>query len=374
MIMDQEKAIIKAQEKFQSILAMIDQSAQEGQRIDLVEGNLYQTILQLARYLLQAYIQKQGTGDLGETFQQEGKELKHLETKHERRYVSLFGEFQILRTVYGSREKQKHELVPLDVRLGLPEGDFSYLLQSWAQKFCIQGSYEQARKTLESILGIGTSIRTLEGMSQKMATGVDDFREKQLSSPPETEGELVVITADGKGVPMRTSAPVPLSSENNEYSKNMSQSSTGAAYTIAPFYRNPGDVVDEILRNQVKKNRPIPCHKVIRAELTREYNGLVMNGKDILFRWLSDEVRNRTQGNQKSVICVMDGDRALWKKVKEYIPQAIGILDLCHALGYLWKAAHCFHKEKSQAAKDFVEERLAQILQGNIGRVIGGLR
>ena len=36
--------------------------------------------------------------------------------------------------------------------------------------------------------------------------------------------------------------------------------------------------------------------------------------------------------------------------------------------------AHCFHKEGSDEAKQFVEERLRDLLQGRVGYVIGGLR
>ena len=36
--------------------------------------------------------------------------------------------------------------------------------------------------------------------------------------------------------------------------------------------------------------------------------------------------------------------------------------------------AHCFHKEGSDEAKQFVEERLRDLLEGRVGYVIGGLR
>ena len=36
--------------------------------------------------------------------------------------------------------------------------------------------------------------------------------------------------------------------------------------------------------------------------------------------------------------------------------------------------AHCFHREGSDEAKQFVEDRLRDLLQGRVGYVIGGLR
>lgn len=94
----------------------------------------------------------------------------------------------------------------MDVRLNLPASDFSYLLQEWDQAFCVQGSYAQSSQTVERILGIGQSIRSLEHMNQTMAQEVQGFRESQPVPPPEEEGEILVLTADGKGVPMRRDA------------------------------------------------------------------------------------------------------------------------------------------------------------------------
>ena len=40
----------------------------------------------------------------------------------------------------------------------------------------------------------------------------------------------------------------------------------------------------------------------------------------------------------------------------------------------LWAVAHCFHTEGSDEAKDFVGQRLRDLLQGRVGYVISGLR
>jgi hypothetical protein len=41
---------------------------------------------------------------------------------------------------------------------------------------------------------------------------------------------------------------------------------------------------------------------------------------------------------------------------------------------YLWKLAYCFHSEGSDEAEAFVETYLRKLLEGNVGRVIGGIR
>ena len=129
--------------------------------------------------------------------------LRRLDQKHDRRYVSIFGELSIERTVYGSRETQKHQIVPLDAILNLPDSDFSYVLQQWDQMFCVQGSYGQSRQTVQQILVIGQSVRTLEHMNVSMSDAVESFQDSRATPQFAEEVSIVVLTADGKGVPMR---------------------------------------------------------------------------------------------------------------------------------------------------------------------------
>jgi hypothetical protein len=129
MILAKEQAILKAEEEFQKMLEMIKQAAAHGVMIHEVEGNLWERLLQIGRLALQGYVDSQGTGDLGPTLAYEGQMLNRLEGLFDRRYVSIFGELRISRTVYGTRLTQKFEMIPLDARLGLPASDFSYVLQ-----------------------------------------------------------------------------------------------------------------------------------------------------------------------------------------------------------------------------------------------------
>jgi len=71
--------------------------------------------------LLSSYVTGVGPGDMGESLAYQGRELRRLESPHDRRYVSVFGELTLYRWVYGTRETQKHEVVPTDALLGLPD-------------------------------------------------------------------------------------------------------------------------------------------------------------------------------------------------------------------------------------------------------------
>ena len=144
-----------------------------GIRIDVAEENLWDQMLGLGRLLLTSFVAGQGTGDLGPTLEYEGRILNRLAQLHDKPYMSVFGALPpIERTVYGTRETQKHEVIPLDARLGLPESDYSYLLQQWSQSFCVKGSHKDAQSDLEQILRLRPSIRVLEDMNVSMSKDV----------------------------------------------------------------------------------------------------------------------------------------------------------------------------------------------------------
>ncbi len=51
-----------------------------------------------------------------------------------------------------------------------------------------------------------------------------------------------------------------------------------------------------------------------------------------------------------------------------------GILDIWHVTEYVWKLACCFFREGSKEAEVFVDTYLRKLLEGKVGRVIGGIR
>jgi len=379
MIMAQERMLLKGQVQLDEMVGYVRQAARAGRPIDQVERSLWESLLALGHTLLEGYVQGVSPGDLGETLCQKGRELKRLEEPHDRRYVSVFGELTVRRYVYGSRETHKHEVIPTDAILGLPEGDFSLLLQDWDQSFCVQNSYARSRGTVRRILGLAPSVRSLEQMSVSMASEVEAFRASQPAPPAAAEGQIVVLTADGKGVPMRRQAGVDAPAVRGHRTKGQKATKkrmacVGGVYTIDPFIRTADDVVEEVLRDARVPDRPAPCHKQLRAELTREIDGEDVNAKERIFAWFSEQVALRNPDGRKPVVCVMDGERALWKTLGRFLTGVVCILDIFHVLERLWQAAHCFHAEGSEEAKAFVTDRLRRLLGGDVGYVIGGLK
>jgi len=380
MIMTQEHVILKARDQFEQILDFILQARSKARRIDQVESDLWAHMLELGRCLLDGFVAGHGQGDLGPTLEHKGRLLRRLDQPHVRRYVSVFGELAISRYVYGSRETPKHEVIPLDALLGLPDSDFSYVLQDWEQGFCVGASYSQSRHQIERILRLGPSVLSLEQMNGQMASSAEGFWASEPPPASKTEGPIMVLTADGKGVPMRREGPSEkrVRLKRGEKANRKRQACVGGVYTIEPFARTAEDVAQEWQRKTSVQERPRPRNKKLRAELTRPIQGREVNGKDRIFGWFAEQIQWRNPTHDKPIVCLMDGDRALWEKVKELM-KTVGvpilcILDVFHVLEYLWSAAYCFHAEGSREAEAFVTDRLRRLLHGEVGYVIGGLR
>jgi len=318
MILTQEQAFLKAEKQLQQRMASVRQAADEGERIDQAERSVMKQLLQVGLSLLTAFVARHGDGDVGETMRTpEGQTVHRLDEPHQRRYLSIFGELAIRRFVYGSREGQKLVAAPLDAQLGLPANDFSYVLEDWVQRFGVQDSFAEAGRSLACLLGLDLHSRTLEHMNRQLADWTISFRDEQPVPPAQEEGELLVVTADGKGVPMRRPLEErvrqPHRRGKGEKANKKQMSYVGAVYSIDRFVRTADEVIDELQRRQRAADRPKPCHKRVWVELTQVLEGETINGKELLFMSLANEAGQRDRGGRKSTVCLLDGEKALWE-------------------------------------------------------------
>jgi len=380
MSMTQERDVLKGetlQQQFEALQECVRRSAKEGRPIHEVEEDLWGRLLHMGHEALAQFLRLQGNGDMGETVTlPSGEECERLDEPHARRYVSIFGEFRLSRVVYGSREGQKIEFVPLDNRLQLPSSVFSYVLQNWDQSLCVEEAFGQAKATMWRMLKLKQSVNALEHMNQEMAKDATTF---MLNRPkPEQEGEITVSSADQKGVVLRRQPDDPPPKAHRSKGDKASQkrmATVATVYSVDRYCRTPEEVVAALFRDRPEpsRNRPRPQGKEAWATLPR--NEEPASGIDAAFAWMIGELNVRGRAKDKPLVFISDGQEALWDAREKWLPdRAVNILDLLHVTPRLWQAAHVFHKEGSQEAEDFVRERVLRVLQGNAAGVIRGVR
>lgn len=361
----------------------VESAAREGTAAHDVEQGIWRQVLAIGRETMGLFFQLVGDGDMGkEVTLPDGRSVKRLPKPHSRPYQSIFGAFDLPRVVYGTREGQEIELVPVDQRLQLPESKFSYVLQDWDQRLTVESPYTETNAILQKILGFSQSVDSLERMNRKMAQPVVDYWDSLEPPPASEEGELMVVSADGKGVPMRRGASgLPIEdhqSSNGPKAGAKKIALVGATYTVDRFERTPQAVVDSLFRQpgvSVARDRPKPRHKRVRASLARDEAGTTQPAMEEIFGWMALEEAQRNSLEEKPLVLLMDGQTTLWEAGETYLPaHAIQIVDLLHVTPRLWRAAYLFHPKGSAAATQFVRQRVSRILRGEIHSVITGLR
>lgn len=382
MRMTHGKDVLKSEalaERLARLEAFLDTAFHEGRAIHEVERGVWKELLRMGRDCLSTFLALHGSGDMGETVTlPDGAECQRLHELHRRRYVSIFGEFELQRTVYGTREGQKIEFVPLDNRLHLPASDFSYVLQDWDQALCVEEAFGQVKSTVARMLELQQSVGSLEHMNREMAEKVSEYLVSRPVPPADEEGEIMVASADGKGIVMRRepgqAAKVHRSKGDKASQKRMA--TVGTAYTVDRYVRTPEQVLAALFRDEPEKSRdrPRPCHKEVWASLPQDDGRF--SGQPAVFTWLDWEIRWRNPGQQKETVYLCDGQETLWQDVQAKLPQenSVQVLDLLHVTPRLWKAAHVFFGENGKEVEPFVRERVLRVLQGQAKGVVRGLR
>jgi len=368
----------------EALFAFARLAAEQGLPAHEVEEALWKRVLLLGHEALDLFFRLQGQGDVGpELVLPDGSTARRLPEAHSRPYRSVFGDFTLSRTCYGSREGQTIAFVPLDNRLQLPEGDYSYLLQRWDTALGCESAFGRVRATLLDILGVEQSVDSLERISRHMATAVGAFRDSRPLPEPDEEGALFVLSADGKGVPMRRGPDdaKPKAKRNKGDKANKKRMAiVGAIYSVDRHPRTAEEVVAALFRAPrppgVKPDdRPEPVGKHLWARLSQATDGNLTEPINAVFGWQKAELDRRDPKGAKEVVCVMDGQETLWEgKERHFGSAVVEVLDLLHVTPRLWQAAQVFHKEGSVEAAGFVRGRLLRVLRGEVKGVLTGLR
>ncbi len=284
------------------------------------------------------------------------------------------------RVGYGTREGQRIEAVPLDARLGLPAEKVSYLLRDWNQALVVENPYGQVNAVLGRLLGLDQSVASVETMTRTLAGAVADYEAARPPAAPATVGQIVVLSADGKGVPIRKPPDAPAIAAHDHARgpkpDRKKMAVLGAVYQIDPYVRTLLAVVEALFCDPAANpesgaaRRPVPQQKRVCAVLpvAAAVAGALAPPRpaDVIFPWLAEEARRRDPDHHHPWVLLMDGQASLWDVAAAILGEAprVEILDLLHATGYLWEAVHLFHDPGSDLALKWMKLLVLGLLSG----------
>jgi hypothetical protein len=366
--------------------ASIREAAREGKSLYEVEKDTFQRALQIGHAAIEQLLAIQGDGDLGASVVTgDGLRLERSKEPAERALRTVFGEHTIRAYVYAVGAHQMIRLRPIDVRLSLPPGRCSYFFEEFSQYFCVDQAFGQASQGLATVLRQEVSVDTLERINRRMGEQAEGFLDRLPTPPAQEEGELLVFTADGKGVPLvKADAQRVPAFDKAERPGNRRMATLAAVYTINPYVRTAEQIVAALFRDDTgprPKNRPQPRFKHLTARFTSmredpDGEQWESNGTIEAFGWADEQIGARRHAGQK-VLRLMDGQASLWDAADNCLSvppeETIDILDILHVSSYLWRAAKVFypHREHQEA---FARDRLLRMLQGDVHGVVAGLR
>lgn len=368
---------------------LVRKAAADGQALHDVEQTVFGSVLEIGRCLVEAFIQLQGDGDVGETVTAEEEQVLYRSEKPIRRTIrTVFGTHSFLAYVYAPGPKKKIAFRPIDARMSLPEGEYSYLLEEFSQYFCIEQAFMPSRRGIEKVFGQSIPVDSLERISQRVASEAEVFLDNLAAPPAKEEGELLVLTADSKGVPLlgRDRPPLPVFDESSRWG-NRVMATLACVYSVDRFVRTAEEVVAALFREEREKDsgRPRPCHKRMVARFAHSYESdegepMVVSSVGEALTWGAFEVHRRHQPGQP-LICLCDGQESLWGAAETCLAEELGkpvetiaILDIIHVTKYVWLAAKAFCGSDRQQAEAFARERLLRILNGDVRGVVLGWR
>jgi hypothetical protein len=360
--------------------------ASRGDSFDQVERRVWDAVRQLGFTAMELFLALQGDGDLGEQVTTDEQTLTRSEQPVTTTVRSIFGEHRFREYTYSRGAKKKIELRSLSARMQLPEHRWSYLLEEFSQMFCIGESFSTAAANLATVFGQPFSIDTLEQVNRRMGRDAGEYLTQLPKPRAQDEDELLVTTADGKGVPLvKDEVPKVAAFETRRKRPgNRRMATVASAYTVDPYPRTPESVVAGLFRDARDRDddapdRPKPRQKHTSAHFPTLFHdddeSLTISGIHEAMTWLAGQVAQRRRPGQKQLV-MLDGQIALWEVADIHFgddPDVVWILDIIHVAGYVWEASNLLTSTQAER-EEFTRDRLLRILQGDVRGVVRGLR
>ena len=263
-----------------------------------------------------------------------------VEPGHRRPLTSIFGTVAVTRLAYPHRGHAN--LYPADAALNLPVERHSHGLRRLAAIEASRGSFEEARAAIDRATGTSVGKRQVEELSARAAADVDDFyatRRELLVA----DADVLVISADGKGIVMRPASLRPataakaravtgklstrLSKGEKRNRKRLAE--VGAVYDLTPAPRSAADIIGGTDADAA----PAPAAK------NKWLTASVVDDAAQVLAAVFDEAERRDPHHRRRWVALVDGNNHQIDRIKaESAARNIQIpivIDFVHVLEYL---------------------------------------
>jgi hypothetical protein len=372
-----------ARESFEDLVAWLESSEATSLTHGELEDHLDGRGRQLLRQLLQAQLDLRALRErrAEEVLCAEGVAHRAVEPGHRRKLATIFGRVEVERLAY--RHRGHANCYPADAQLNLPTEVHSHGLRRLATIESSRGSFEEATEAISRACGQRVGKRQVESLAAAAARDVEDFYARR-AQPRAGPDDVLVISADGKGIVMRPEALRPataakaqaashkltcrLSKGEKRNRKRLAE--VGAVYDVTPVPRRPADVMARQDAHGPPSPAPVAAAKWVTASVVDDAAEVVAA--------VFDEADRRDPHHKRRWVALVDGNNHQIDRIRaEAAARGVAVtivVDFIHVLEYLWGAVWSFFAEGDPAAEAWVRDRALAVLEGQAREVAAGIR
>lgn len=381
MATNPDNIVAKANEHFNRLIEFSKNHDPDRNLLQLETG-VFEQILEIGRLAMEAHLAVQSARfeDAMVTTPNGVKLPCHSE--REATIATIFGGVRFSRTYYYEDRLGHFEM---DAALNIPPTGPSDFLRMLVERLANSMSYEEASALLADYFPVSKSTRSVKELFETDSRAAQDYYEQAPKAIVCEEETILVVQADGKGVPVVTKeAPVVTgtkaikdipgkklrqagapggnkSGPKREGKKKMA--TVAAVATYAPLPRTAEEIVASLFDE--KNYIPAPKgHSFKRVWAT-------MQGKDAAIaqsQTFVDQIA--TTDHIEHRLLLTDGEKALKNRLQAAYPGYTHILDLIHALSYLWLAAGAWFGSGTAKEEAWVRGATLRLLRGEANAVI----
>jgi hypothetical protein len=374
-----EMSIAEGEQALQALLKFVNERADTLEAHEAEKG-IFKRLLPIGLAAMKLYFAQRGTGDVGPAITRaDGEMLPREQRLRGRDYFSIFGKFKVARTCY--RTPGEPGIFPLDAQVNLPERCYSYFLQEWMTVFEVEHPFQESAGFFAQLFDLEVAESVLMEVAQEAPQDDEAFYAQRPLCPEDNEGALLVVSFDGKGVPMLKEEAAKLKAKlgTGEKRQKKKEALVGVSYTVDPKPRAPEALAELLVDPEAARRRRRRDHVTDKAPRAQQVRRVASLGrtKPQVMELIKADAERRDPQHRKPLVILLDGALGLWRLAPPLFKpwkRVTCVLDIMHVVGYLWSAANELFGEQSKAGKHWVQQKLTEILRGRVGYVIGGLR
>jgi hypothetical protein len=374
-----ETSLAEGEQALQTRLTFVRERAGTREAHD-AETGIFKRLLPIGWAALKLYVAPRGPGDLGAAVPRaDGMRLPRETPRRARDDCSLFGTGAGPRTC--DRTPGEPGIFPLDAPVNFPERGSSYFLQEWMTVFAVEQPFQERAGLFEQLFDLEVAESVLMEVAKEAPQDYERCDAQQPVPDLATQGEFLVVSFDGQGVPMIKAEATKLKAKvgTGETRQQKKEALVGVSYTVDAKLRSPEAWAERLVEPEAaraRRQREGATDDAPRAQHVRRVASLVRT-KPAVMELMKAEAERRDPGHRQPLVVRRDGALGLWNLApKRFKPwkRMTCILDILPVGGDLWSAANAWCGEGSKDGTCWVQAKLTAILRGRVGDVVGGLR